>query len=109
VVLYSGIEKRYGYFKYWSCLKCLYFIYLFIYLFLAQERQSLTALKGKESYKYNPGRGGGGEAKVRSQRRLSVSFFNPTIHLGMGPCINCSTFHPKNPGAGQNTGPLAML
>ena len=32
-----------------------------------------------------------------------------TIHLGVGPCINYSTFHPKNPRAGQNIGLLAML
>jgi hypothetical protein len=48
----------------------------FFFFLWPQERQSLTALKGKESYKYNPARGRGGRSRSKPEKAVNI-FFQP--------------------------------
>jgi hypothetical protein len=54
--------------------------FLFLFSFFGTRKAEPDCIKRKRKLQIQPRKGEGGEAKVQSQKRLSVSFFNPTVH-----------------------------
>jgi hypothetical protein len=79
----SGVEKRYGHFKCWSCLKC---PYLFFFSFFGTRKaEALDCIKKKRKLQIQPREGEEGGGQGPEPEKVVCIFFSTPLYRPKPP------------------------